>query len=114
MKVVTPVQILQGIAAVAFGKTIIGNETIMALLGLLFHFIIAYSFAAGYFFIYPHVRFLHRNKIISGLLYGIIVWAIMNLIVVPLSNGHHAPICIKCHVKSSYNFNALHWITNMQ
>ena len=100
MKVVTPAQILKGIAAVAFGKTIIGNETIMALLGLLFHFIIAYSFAAAYFFIYPYAKFLHYNKIISGLLYGIIVWAIMNLIVVPLFNGHHGPFILNAMLRA--------------
>jgi hypothetical protein len=100
MKVVTPAQILQGIAAVAFGKTVISNQTIIALLGLLFHFIIAYSFAAAYFFIYPHVRFLHYNKIISGLLYGIIVWAVMNLIVVPLFNGHYAPFVLNAMLRA--------------
>jgi hypothetical protein len=86
MKTTTFPQILRGIAAGVFGKRIVGSETIMALLGLLFHFIIACSFAAEYFLIYPDVKFLRRNKIISGLLYGIIVWLIMTFIVLPLSN----------------------------
>jgi uncharacterized membrane protein YagU involved in acid resistance len=96
MKKAVPSQILRGIAAGIFGKRVVGTETVTALIGLLFHFIIAFSFAAEYFLVYPDVKFLHRNKMVSGLLYGIIVWAIMNFIVIPLSNVpspdvYHAP-----------------------
>ena len=44
MKVVTPVQLLNGIASGIFGKTIIGSKTVMALIGLLFHYFIAMTF----------------------------------------------------------------------
>lgn len=100
MKVVTPLQILHGIAAGVFNKTVIGNETVMALIGLLFHFIIACIFAAGYFFIYPRIKFLHRNKIVSGLLYGIFVWAVMNRIVVPLSHAYHGPFVFNSFLRA--------------
>ncbi|HEX5150953.1 MAG TPA: YqhR family membrane protein [Parafilimonas sp.] len=91
MNVVTPLQILNGIAAGVFGKTVIGSKTVMALIGLLFHYFIAFSFTIGYFLVYPYAKFLHHNKIITGLLYGIFVWMVMNLIVLPLSNARHAP-----------------------
>ena len=91
MQKVTAVQILHGIASGAFGKTTIGSPAIMALIGLAFHFIIAFCFAIAYFVVYPHIPFLRKQKIISGLLYGIFVWAVMNLIVVPMSNANHAP-----------------------
>jgi hypothetical protein len=91
MQKVTIMQILHGIAAGVFGKDTVGSSTTMALLGLAFHYIIAYCFAIGYFIVYPHISFLRKQKIISGLLYGIFVWAVMNLIVVPLSNTYHAP-----------------------
>ena len=91
MKKVTAVQVLHGIASGAFGKTAVGGPAIMALIGLAFHFIIAYCFAIGYFIVYPHIPFLHKHKIIIGLLYGIFVWAVMNLIVVPMSNAYHGP-----------------------
>lgn len=80
---------MQGIAAGLFGKTIIGNEIIMALIGLVLHYIIALCFAAGYFFVFPNISFLKNHKLISGLLYGIFVWAVMNLIVLPLSSAYH-------------------------
>ena len=90
MNVVTPLQILNGIASGVFGKTIIINQTITALIGLLFHYFIAFCFTIGYFLVYPYLKFLHHNKIINGLVYGIFVWIVMNLIVFPLSNAHHS------------------------
>ena len=91
MQKVTAGQILQGIAAGVFGKTIVGTPMAMAVIGLAFHYFIAFCFAIAYFVAYPHIPFLRKQKIISGLLYGIVVWAVMNLIVVPMSNAYHAP-----------------------
>jgi hypothetical protein len=91
MKRVTAVQILHGIASGIFGKTVLGNETNMAIIGLLLHYFIAFCFAAAYFFVFPYISFLKKNAVISGLLYGIIVWAIMNQVVVPLSQAYHGP-----------------------
>lgn len=89
MQRVTVMQILDGIAAALFGKTIIGNQGIMAIIGLILHYFITCCFVVFYFFLYPHIQLLQRNKIIMGLLYGIIVWVIMNLIVVPIATGNH-------------------------
>ena len=86
---VTTMQILDGIAAALFGKTIIGNETVMAFIGLLLHYFITFCFVVFYFLLYPRIPLLQKNKIISGLLYGVIVWAIMNLLVVPTATGNH-------------------------
>jgi hypothetical protein len=91
MQRVTAIQILDGIAAGLFGKTVSGNETDMAIMGLLLHYFIAFCFAAAYFFAFPKISFLKKNAVISGLLYGIIVWVIMNRIVVPLSQASHGP-----------------------
>jgi uncharacterized membrane protein YagU involved in acid resistance len=87
----TPAQILQGIASGIFGKDAFSGGTGMALMGLLFHFIIAYCFAIGYFIAFPYLPFLRKQKIVSGFLYGIFVWLIMNIIVLPLSNVNQAP-----------------------
>ena len=91
MQKVTAAQILHGIAAGVFGKTTVGSSAVMALIGLAFHYFIAFCFAIAYFFAYPHIPFLRKQRIISGLLYGIFVWAVMNFIVVPMSNAYHAP-----------------------
>ncbi|MEP6513205.1 MAG: hypothetical protein ABJA79_05020 [Parafilimonas sp.] len=79
MHKVTAMQILQRIASGVFGKTSVGSETTMALIGLTFHYIIAYCFAIGYFIVVLYIPFLSKQKIISGLLYGIFVWLVMIL-----------------------------------
>lgn len=81
-----PVRIFNFIASGVFGKKAFAGGGVMAAWGLLFHFIIACLFAAFFYFLYIRIKFLSRNIIISGILYGIIVWLIMNLAVVPLSN----------------------------
>ncbi len=88
-RALTPLQLLQGIAAGAFGKSIVRNEATMACIGLGFHYVIAFCFTAGYFITFPYLPFLNKHKIISGLLYGLFVWLVMNCIVIPLSNVHH-------------------------
>ncbi|MEO8712319.1 MAG: hypothetical protein ABI405_09365 [Parafilimonas sp.] len=87
----TPIQMLSNIARAAVSKSLIENEKILALIGLLFHYIIAYCFATFYFLIYPRIKFLRKNSIVSGLLYGIFVWAVMNLIVQPLTGSKIGP-----------------------
>ena len=91
LKLTTPIQMLSNIARTAVSKTLIENEKILALIGLLFHYIIAYCFATLYFLIYPRIKFLRKSSIVSGLLYGIFVWVIMNLIVLPLTGSKFGP-----------------------
>jgi hypothetical protein len=83
----TAIHLLQGIASFAFGKKAIDGGTSMAIYGLGFHFIIAFSFTIFYFIIFPYISFLRKQKILSGLLYGIFVWMVMNLAVLPLLGG---------------------------
>ena len=80
-----PVRLLQGIAYGAFGKSALEGGTGMAIIGLLFHYLIAFTWVMIYFLLYPYIPFMRRYKILSGLLYGIIVWVIMNRVVIPLS-----------------------------
>jgi hypothetical protein len=81
----TPVKILQSIASGVFGKQAFEGGINTAAYGLVFHYIIATCWALAYFLIYPYVSFLRNQKIIAGLLYGVFVWLIMNLVVLPLS-----------------------------
>ena len=58
----------------------------MIVWGFLFHFFIATCFAAGYFLLYPYLPFLHKNKWISGLLYGAFMWTWMNYVILPFTH----------------------------
>ena len=53
--------------------------------GLFFHYLIAVSFTLFYFIIYPGLRFLQQSVILSAIIYGLFVWAVTNMIVLPLS-----------------------------
>jgi hypothetical protein len=88
----TAVQILQGIASGVFGREAYTGGTAMALTGIVFHYLIAMAFTAAYFLLYPYLPFLHKQPLLSGLLYGVVVWVIMNLVVLPLSAYRMAPI----------------------
>jgi len=39
-----------------------------------------------FFWLFPRTAILAKSRIITGIAYGIFVWAVMNLIVLPLSN----------------------------
>lgn len=71
------------IASALFGNKAFAGGTEMILAGILFHYLIAFSFTLFYAFCVTKVKFLSANKVVSGILYGLFVWAVMNLIVVP-------------------------------
>src|SRR5262245_53905065 len=80
-----PLRILNYVAGAVFGPEASGSGVLMPVLSLLFHYTIATIFAAFFFLIYPHLKFLSKNIVLSGIGYGLFVWLVMNLIVVPMS-----------------------------
>jgi len=83
---VTPAQVLRYVASGVWGPDAFQGGTGMALQGLLFHFIIAFGWATLFFFAYPLIRKVSTNWVLNGLVYGVIVWTLMNRVIVPLSN----------------------------
>ena len=61
-------------------------------MGLLFHYVIAFSFTFLFFLLYSRIRILSRSVIVTGIVYGIFVSSVMNLVIVQLSNAPHASI----------------------
>ena len=84
-------QVLQWIASGAFGPSAFAGGLSAAAWGVLFHFIIAYVCALVFFLAYPRVPQLRGGPIAAGFVYGAAVWAVMNLVVLPLSNVPPAP-----------------------
>lgn len=76
-----PVIVLQYIASGAVGKEAFAGGGLMALLGLLFHFIIAYSFTALFFIIYPSIKFFAKNLVLTAIIYGIFIFIAMDVVV---------------------------------
>ncbi|HEX5024647.1 MAG TPA: hypothetical protein VFV68_05215 [Agriterribacter sp.] len=82
--------ILQSIASAVYGKAAYEGGIKMALYGLGFHFFIAFCFATAYYFICPCIGLLRKHTIVSGIIYGIFIWMIMNLVVLPIA-FHRSP-----------------------
>ena len=81
-----PANVLRYVASGVFGKEAFTGGVPMAAWGLLFHYVIAFAFTLFFFWIYPKINLQSKNKIITGLVYGAFVWAVMNLVVIRLSN----------------------------
>jgi hypothetical protein len=86
-----PVTVLHYVASGIVGKEAFSGGWPIDLLGLALHFCIALTFAGVYFFLYPRLSLLRRNKLVSGIGYGIGVWLIMTWVVVPLSRVSPMP-----------------------
>ncbi|KRD09087.1 hypothetical protein ASE21_14655 [Flavobacterium sp. Root901] len=80
----TAEKILQSIASGVFKEHAYTGGAQMAFYGLLLHYCIALAFAYFYSQIYPHVPLLKKNILLSGFIYGIFIWIVMNLLVLPL------------------------------
>jgi hypothetical protein len=85
MRGVGPARVLQYIASGLLGaKSFQGGGVTVALGGAL-HFLIALSAAAVFYAVSRKVPFLTTRPVISGLLYGPILYVFMNRVVLPLS-----------------------------
>ncbi len=87
--------IFKFIASAIFGKEAGEGGTGMILAGLILHYAIAFSFTIFFFWLYPKVKVMSKNRIVTAIVYGLFVWTVMNLIVVPLSNTVHRPFKIE-------------------
>ena len=82
---VTPLRILQGIAAGLLGRASFDGGSATGALGALLHFSIAFAIVTTYFLASRRLRSLTSHPFLYGPLYGVAVYLVMNLIVVPLS-----------------------------
>jgi hypothetical protein len=89
-----PVAVLKFIASGFFGKEAFTDNSLMPIYGLFFHYVIAFSWTALFFFLYPKISFLKKNKFVSGAVYGVFIWIIMTQLILPLSNTPDLPFNI--------------------
>jgi uncharacterized membrane protein YagU involved in acid resistance len=82
-----PQIVLKYIASAVVGKEAFAGGTAMSAKGLLFHFLIAFIWTIFFFLIYPKLKILSVNRIVTGIIYGIFIWAIMSQVVVPMSKA---------------------------
>ena len=77
--------IMQYIASGVLGEAAFAGGLATALLGVLFHYLIAFVVAGVFIVSAARIPLLRRNIIVGSLLYGIAVYFVMEMIVVPLS-----------------------------
>lgn len=90
-----PVPLLQGIAAGLMGPRAQQGGWVTAALGLACHFIVAFWAASAFVVVSRWWGFLIEHYIISGILYGPVVYFFMQLVVVPLSAARKYPFSVK-------------------
>jgi Na+/alanine symporter len=83
----------QGIASGLIGRSSFQGGAATWILGLALHFFIALSMAGVYYAASRKLPFLKDHWMLCGLFYGMALYLVMNLVVVPLSAIHaRAPI----------------------
>jgi hypothetical protein len=79
-------KMFQYIAGGALGlKTSMAGGVPVILLGAFFHYFIAFSFTLFFFLLYRKSKISAVNIYLLALLYGIFIWCVMTLVVLPLS-----------------------------
>jgi hypothetical protein len=80
------------IASGVFGQDAFSGGNEMVAFGVMFHFIIATIWTGFYFLLDSRLHFGRVNQIVMITGYGIFIWLVMNLMVLPLSNVPQRPI----------------------
>jgi uncharacterized membrane protein YagU involved in acid resistance len=92
---VPPLGLLRFIAGCLVGVSALHGGLGMAALGLAIHYTITLFWSAVFLLAATRVRFLTRFSIASGLLYGALIYVLMNFVVLPLTRlpprTHHHP-----------------------
>lgn len=90
-RVVSALRILQSIASGLLGSASYTGGLLTASLGLVLHFSIAIAAASIFYVASRRFGWLLQHAVISGIVFGLCVYVVMNFIVVPLSAFPHRP-----------------------
>jgi len=80
-----PIWVLQSVASGLLGADSFTGGFASAALGAACHYLIALTAAAVFYAASRKLTFLVQQPVVSGLLYGIVVYSVMNFVVLPLS-----------------------------
>jgi hypothetical protein len=86
---IPPAVIFKFIASGWFGKQAMSGGIAMVLWGLIFHYLIATIFSVILFQLYPGAIRILKNRYFTGIIYGLLIWVVMNYVVLPFTNIPH-------------------------
>src|ERR1700689_2472493 len=88
---VPAIRILQSVASGLLGRGAFTGGMPTAAIGLAIHFCIATFWAALFILIAPSIPAMRRYAAASGIIYGLIVYTVMNYLVLPQTHAHPLP-----------------------
>ena len=80
-----PVKLLQTIASGAFGQSAFDGGPPMAVAGFAIHFLLSLLWAALFAFLTSRLALARRQPIVSGAVFGVLVFLAMRCVLLPLS-----------------------------
>ncbi len=83
-----PMKVLQSIASGLLGPSAFSGGVATAAMGFGLHYVIALCAAAVYVFAAGSLRNLIHRPVLCGATFGFLMFAFMNLVVLPLSQAH--------------------------
>lgn len=87
---ITPAMVFRFIASGLVGtREVVHMGAAAIALGVVLHYFIAMSWTVIFYAASRKIAMLWRRPVVSGLLYGCVVFVVMNFVVVPLSNVPH-------------------------
>jgi uncharacterized protein YacL len=96
-----PEGVFKFVASGALGEAALQGGPVTALIGVIFHLIIAFIWALIYVRFYKQIRRVVRSWVVSGVLYAIFVWSVMNLVVIPLSRTAPVTLTLMGSIRSA-------------
>ena len=96
-----PLVVMKYVASGVFGKEAMTGGAGMVIAGFLFHYFIATCWSFFFFWLYARVPALSKNKLVTGVLYGIFISLVMQGAVVPLSRVARPPFTLTASVTAA-------------
>lgn len=78
-------RVFKYIASAVSGRSAFEGGGFYLLFGLFLHFVVAFGWSLLFFLLFPKIAMLRGNRWLIGCGYGLLVWAGMRFIIVPLS-----------------------------
>ena len=94
----TPIRIFQSIAAGLLGRAAFSGGVPAAILGVALHYVIAFGIVLTYYLASRRFDLLRRRPVVCGILYGVLVYFVMNRVVIPLSATTAGPFVLPVFV----------------
>lgn len=83
---VEPIKVLHYVASGLLGREAFDGGLVTAFYGLIFHMIIAVGWTAIFYLLFENISMFSKNRFPFGVTFGLFIWLVMNLVIVPLSD----------------------------